>query len=95
MKFRFHHNGSSLTLDSGLCTGCRRCVEVCPHEVFSMVKGRSVIVDRASCMECGACALNCAPGALSVVSGVGCAAAIINGMLSGKSPSCDCSASCC
>jgi len=41
-------------------------------------------------MECGACALNCEYGAISVDAGVGCATALINGMIAGKEPSCGC-----
>jgi len=41
-------------------------------------------------MECGACEKNCPEGAISVRSGVGCAAGIINGILRGTEPSCDC-----
>jgi len=40
-------------------------------------------------MECGACARNCQFGALSVKSGVVCAAGILNGILNNKKPSCD------
>jgi len=82
------------------CTGCRRCVEVCPQQVFIMEDKRARVVDRDRCMECGACALNCDFGALRVNSGVGCAAAIITGMLTGGEPTCGCdsddsSSSCC
>jgi hypothetical protein len=41
-------------------------------------------------MECGACARNCASGAIAVKAGVGCAAAIIGGMLRGTEASCGC-----
>jgi hypothetical protein len=41
-------------------------------------------------MECGACARNCVPGALRVKVGVGCAAAIIGGLLRGTEPACGC-----
>ena len=41
-------------------------------------------------MECGACAVNCAFGAISVNTGVGCAAAISHGKLHGTEPSCGC-----
>jgi hypothetical protein len=41
-------------------------------------------------MECGACAMNCAPGAITVRAGVGCAAAVITGALRGTEPTCDC-----
>ena len=59
---------------------------------------RAAITDKDLCMECGACVMNCEFGALSVNSGVGCAAAIINGMLTGTEPSCGCgdtAAGCC
>jgi hypothetical protein len=41
-------------------------------------------------MECGACALNCEFGAIAVNTGVGCAAALINGMITGGPPTCGC-----
>jgi hypothetical protein len=41
-------------------------------------------------MECGACALNCEFGAIVVNTGVGCAAALINGMITGGAPTCGC-----
>jgi NAD-dependent dihydropyrimidine dehydrogenase PreA subunit len=80
------------TLDYVLdkCSGCGRCVEVCPRGVFEMQDKRAAIMDKDLCMECGACAKNCEFGAISVNSGVGCAAAIINGMLTGSEPSCGC-----
>jgi hypothetical protein len=46
-------------------------------------------------MECGACALNCAAGAIEVHAGVGCAAAIIKGWITGGEPNCDCGAGDC
>jgi NAD-dependent dihydropyrimidine dehydrogenase PreA subunit len=73
------------------CTGCGRCVEVCPHEVFAVKDGKAVILDKDRCMECGACMSNCAFGALSVDKGVGCAAALINSMITGGAPVCGCS----
>ena len=84
-------NVVTLKLDARTCTGCGRCVEVCPRGVFSIEGTKAVIRDRDLCIECGACEKNCAFGAVEVCSGVGCAAAVINGMLSGGEPSCDCS----
>ena len=95
MKLSYLRNGESLTLDPERCRGCRQCIEVCPHAVFAMADGRSSIRDRGACMECGACARNCAHGAITVQAGVGCAAAIIGGMLRGTQPDCGGSGSAC
>jgi len=83
---------STLELFSDKCKGCGTCVEVCPHGVLAMSGKRAIIVDRDYCMECGACMTNCGFGALHVNKGVGCATAIINSMISGGEPTCDCSA---
>jgi NAD-dependent dihydropyrimidine dehydrogenase PreA subunit len=80
----------TLELDTERCTGCQMCTEVCPHGVFVMEDGKAAIVDRDACMECGACARNCAAEAISVSSGVGCAAAVIKGKLEGTDPNCGC-----
>ncbi len=82
---------TTLDYDSEKCAGCGRCVEVCPHGVFEMRDKRAVITDKDLCMECGACAQNCEFGAITVKSGVGCAAAVINSLIKGGPPSCDCS----
>ncbi|MEO5356214.1 MAG: 4Fe-4S binding protein [Nitrospirae bacterium YQR-1] len=95
---RYLSNVSTLEFYSGKCTGCGMCVNVCPHEVFEIREGQAVIIERNRCMECGACVTNCAFGALSVARGVGCAAALINSMIRGGEPTCDCtteSSGCC
>lgn len=95
---RYLTNVATLKFSPEKCTGCARCVEVCPHEVFMMDGKRAKIIDQDACMECGACARNCAYGALTVNSGVGCASALINGMITGSSPTCGCAeddVSCC
>jgi len=63
------------------CTGCRRCTEVCPHEVFAMDGKKASVVNREACIECGACMRNCAFNAIIVNAGVGCATAMIDGLL--------------
>lgn len=80
----------TLELDVDKCNGCRMCIIVCPHEVFEMVDKRARIANRDACMECGACALNCETEAISVQSGVGCAAAVIQGAIRGTEPVCGC-----
>jgi NAD-dependent dihydropyrimidine dehydrogenase PreA subunit len=81
----------TLELDQQKCNGCTMCTIVCPHEVFAMVDKKANIQNRDLCMECGACEKNCPVGAISVKSGVGCAAAIISGFIKGTGPNCDCS----
>ncbi|MDA8441289.1 MAG: mercury methylation ferredoxin HgcB [Peptococcaceae bacterium] len=96
MKHRYLKNVSTLKLESAKCTGCGKCIEVCPHNVFVLCNGKSVIADQDRCIECGACVKNCLFYALEVKPGVGCASAIIKGWLTGTEPSCDCSdGSCC
>lgn len=83
-------NVATLQYDQAKCTGCGLCAAVCPHGVFAMEGKKARVTDRDRCMECGACMGNCAFGAIMVEQGVGCAAAIIMGMLTGKEPSCGC-----
>jgi NAD-dependent dihydropyrimidine dehydrogenase PreA subunit len=97
MSLCYLPNVVTLELDAAKCTGCRTCTQVCPHGVFAMENKRARIADRDACMECGACARNCPENAVSVRSGVGCAAAIITGYWRGGEPTCSCSSNptCC
>lgn len=81
----------TLKLCEETCNGCGMCLKVCPHDVFELSRKKAHIMRRDNCMECGACALNCQAGAITVNSGVGCAAGIINGILNNTEPSCGCS----
>jgi NAD-dependent dihydropyrimidine dehydrogenase PreA subunit len=82
---------TSLAYEADKCRGCGLCTQVCPHAVFAMQESKAAIVDKDACMECGACAKNCRFGAIGVKPGVGCAYAIIKGLITGKDPSsCDC-----
>jgi ferredoxin len=83
--------GSTLALDATRCTGCGRCVEVCPHEVFTLVERRAAISSRGDCMQCGACRMNCPEGAIAVESGVGCAQAIVRSRRRGGRGETECS----
>ena len=91
--FVYLKNVVTLKLDQQKCNGCRMCAIVCPHEVFLMKDRKAFINRKDLCMECGACEKNCPEGAISVRAGVGCAAGIINGILKGSEPTCDCSTS--
>ncbi len=91
MKHKYLKNVATLNLSVEKCIGCGRCIEVCPHGVFNMSDKKAQFKDKDRCMECGACAQNCPANAISVDAGVGCAAAVITGWLTGSEPSCDCS----
>ncbi len=87
---------TTLKLDAGRCINCGRCLQVCPHAVFTGGKDHVDLARPASCMECGACALNCPVQAITVESGVGCAWAMISAALRGKdldSGECSCGGS--
>ena len=80
----------TLRIDAESCSGCGSCVTVCPHGVLALARKKVVINDRDHCMECGACATNCPTGAVTVDSGVGCAAAVSNAALGRTDAECCC-----
>jgi NAD-dependent dihydropyrimidine dehydrogenase PreA subunit len=75
---------NTLCYDPELCIGCEMCSVVCPHGVFAMNGRVARLVRPVACMECGACQLNCPVEAITVDSGVGCAAAMIRAALLGQ-----------
>ena len=96
MGMTYLTNVATLSFTAEKCVGCGKCAEVCPHGVFSVTDKKAWVVEKDGCMECGACALNCPTSAIEVHAGVGCAAAIIKGWITGSEPSCDCTGSeCC
>ena len=88
MKYRYLKDVVTLKLDQSKCNGCGLCLEVCPQQVFTINNKESTITDRDACMECGACARNCAPGAIDVRPGVGCAYAVLMDKLGIKNQCC-------
>ncbi|HOF32585.1 MAG TPA: mercury methylation ferredoxin HgcB [Spirochaetota bacterium] len=94
MRPLYLKNVSTLTLDGNKCTGCGKCANVCPHGVFEIRESKAYIVEKDRCMECGACMKNCAFEAVKVRSGVGCAAALLYGMIKGTEPTCGSSCGC-
>ena len=83
---------NTLNLNVEKCIGCGKCLEVCPHGVFSVTGKKAQVRYKENCMECGACRENCPVEAIYVNAGVGCASAVITGILTGSEPVCGCSA---
>lgn len=75
---------NTLEYNPELCIGCDMCITVCPHGVFAPNGRVALLVRPEACMECGACQLNCPTDAITVDSGVGCAAAMIRAALTGR-----------
>lgn len=89
-SFIYLKNVATLEVIAERCIGCGTCLDVCPHAVLGLNEENRVwIRDKDACMECGACSRNCPTEALSVQTGVGCAAAVINALL-GREGSCCC-----
>lgn len=86
---------NTLRYDPRLCINCEMCVVVCPHGVFGADDRVVRLVRPEACMECGACQLNCPTDAITVDSGVGCAAAMIRAALTGKKEATCGDSSCC
>jgi NAD-dependent dihydropyrimidine dehydrogenase PreA subunit len=72
---------NTLRYDPARCNGCGMCAAVCPHGVFAVTNRHASLVRLEACMECGACQVNCPTDAITVDSGVGCAAAMIRAAL--------------
>ena len=61
-------------LQTGTCTGCGRCAEICPVEAMAMVsaedpahpKKELARLDGNLCLGCGVCVRNCSAGALKM-----------------------------
>ncbi|WML36983.1 [FeFe] hydrogenase, group A [Clostridium sp. OS1-26] len=48
-----------INIDKGLCTGCRRCAEVCPVNAIEGEDGKPQIINSDRCVVCGQCVQIC------------------------------------
>jgi DNA-directed RNA polymerase subunit D len=53
-------------IDVGECTGCGKCVEVCPRNVLAMEDGRAKATNILECSLCKLCVDECEAGAIKV-----------------------------
>ncbi len=56
----------SIEIKEDKCTGCGRCVEVCPVDAITLDDGKAIINDE-ECVECGACESECPNNAIQIV----------------------------
>ena len=57
---------TEVVIDAGACTGCGRCVLICPYGVFTMSGGKAVVQNAAACQLCAKCTRRCAPEAITL-----------------------------
>jgi Pyruvate/2-oxoacid:ferredoxin oxidoreductase delta subunit len=53
-------------VDDELCTGCKRCVRVCPHSALSMTSENIAEVNQQRCTGCGLCWYECPEKAIKL-----------------------------
>jgi Pyruvate/2-oxoacid:ferredoxin oxidoreductase delta subunit len=52
-------------IETDECTGCTRCIDVCPPRAIVLTKGKAR-VEAEFCEECGLCAPECSVGAITI-----------------------------
>ncbi len=57
---------TEVVIDAGACTGCRRCVLICPYRVFAMNGGKAVVQNGAACQLCAKCTRRCPTEAITL-----------------------------
>lgn len=71
MSMKYMKEVANIKFYKNKCIGCMMCINVCPHEVFSIKVEGVVLENKDNCIECGACSKNCPVDAIEVKAGVG------------------------
>jgi ferredoxin len=53
-------------INSDLCTGCRRCVEICPTQALAQLNEKAVLSSPERCTYCTACEGVCPVNAIAL-----------------------------
>ncbi len=53
------YTGISIEIDEDKCIGAGECINVCPTNVFKIVKGKTHVKHIDECVECCACVDAC------------------------------------
>lgn len=54
------------TINHTLCTGCHRCVDVCPTQALAQVAGKAILAYPERCTYCTACEDVCPEDAIAL-----------------------------
>ena len=54
------------SIEIGECTGCGKCVDVCPRQILVMEDGRAKATNTLECSQCKLCVDACEAGAMKV-----------------------------
>lgn len=54
------------TIDHRLCTGCRRCVEICPTQALAQMDEKAILLHPDKCTYCMACQDICPENAIAL-----------------------------
>ena len=55
---------ATIIIDREKCTGCERCIEVCPKAVYDIQNRKSTVVRIDECISCKSCLVQCPAGAI-------------------------------
>jgi heterodisulfide reductase subunit A-like polyferredoxin len=58
--------GLTVEVDSDICVGCGKCLEVCVFVGRDIIDGKAVI-DQERCLGCGRCEKVCPNGAIKII----------------------------
>ena len=47
------------TIDSEKCTGCGRCIRLCPQQAIKGEKNKPAVIELDRCVRCGICREAC------------------------------------
>ena len=53
-------------IDQSLCTGCHRCVDICPTQALAQANGKAYLRDVDRCTYCTACEEVCPVNAIAL-----------------------------